>query len=329
MKALIIGGTGTISFAVVALAQRKGWEINLLNRGNRPLPAGVGSVVADIHDEKKVADIIGDSYYDVVAQFIGYNELDAERDIRLFAGHTRQYIYISSASVYQKPIVDYPITESTPAVNPYWSYSQGKIAAEEVLNSAYRESGFPVTIVRPSHTYDGTKPTVAIHGHIGVWQIVKRILDGKPVIIPGDGTSLWTLTHSSDFAKGVVGLMGNQRAIGQTYHITTDEFMTWNQIYTLIADACGKPLHALHVSSDFLVKHQGTYDLRGGLLGDKANSLIFDNTKIKRAVPDFRCMVTMCEGIRRSTEHILSHPELQVEDPEFDRWCDGIVELMG
>ncbi len=328
MKALIIGGTGTISSAVTELALKQGWEISMLNRGKKPVPNGVHSLVADIHDEVMVRSLIDDSQYDVVAQFIGYGAEDVERDIRLFAGHTRQYIYISSASVYQKPLLYYPITESTPVRNPYWEYSQGKIAAEEVLNKAYRENNFPITIVRPSHTYDGTKPCVAIHGNKGVWQIVKRILDEKPVIIPGDGTSLWVLTHASDFAKGFVGLMGNPRVVGQTYHITTDEVMTWNQIHSIIAATCGKQLIPCHVASDFLIKHQGVYDLRGSLLGDKANSLIFDNTKIKRAVPDFRCTMSMAEGIRLGTESILSYPELQIEDTEFDRWCDNIVRMV-
>lgn len=328
MKALIIGGTGTISSAVTELALQKGWEISLLNRGSKPVPQNIRSLVADIHDEAGVSRLIGNTQYDVVAQFIGYDAEDVERDIRLFTGHTRQYIYISSASVYQKPILSYPITESTPVKNPYWRYSQGKIAAEETLNRAYREKDFPITIVRPSHTYNGTKPCVAIHGSKGVWQIVKRILDGKPVIIPGDGTSLWALTHASDFAKGFTGLMGNPRAVGQTYHITTDEVMTWNQIHSIIAASCGKQLNPCHVASDFLIRHQSVYDLRGSLLGDKANSLIFDNTKIRRAVPDFCCTMSMAEGIRLGTENILSHPELQVEDEEFERWCDDIVEMM-
>ena len=242
MKALFIGGTGTISTDVVALAQQRGWEITLLNRGSKKMPEGIHSIIADINDEEAVAKAIALEHYDVVAQFIGYAAEDVKRDIRLFQNKTRQYIFISSASAYQKPLTDYRITESTPLVNPYWQYSRNKIEAEEVLMSAYRTSGFPVTIVRPSHTYNGTKPPVAVHGDKGNWQILKRILDGKPVIIPGDGSSLWTLTHSKDFAKGYVGLMANPHAIGNAFHITTDESMTWNQIYQTIADALGKPL---------------------------------------------------------------------------------------
>lgn len=202
MKALFIGGTGTISTDVVALAQQKGWEITLLNRGSKKMPEGIHSIIADINDEEAVAKAIVSEHYDVVAQFIGYTAEDVKRDIRLFQNKTRQYIFISSASAYQKPLADYRITESTPLVNPYWQYSRNKIEAEEVLMAAYRTNGFPVTIVRPSHTYNGTKPPVSVHGDKGNWQILKRILEGKPVIIPGDGSSLWTLTHSKDFAKG-------------------------------------------------------------------------------------------------------------------------------
>lgn len=328
MKALFIGGTGTISTDVVALALQRGWEITLLNRGSKKLPEGVNSIIADIRDEKTVAKAIAGEHYDVVAQFIGYTAEDVERDIRLFQNKTKQYIFISSASAYQKPLADYRITESTPLANPYWEYSRNKIAAEEVLMAAYRTHGFPMTIVRPSHTYNGTKPPVAIHGNNGNWQILKRILDGKPVIIPGDGSSLWTMTHAKDFAKGYVGLMANPHAIGNAFHITSDESMTWNQIYTTIADALGKPLNALHVASDFLAKHGGIYDFRGEMLGDKAVTVVFDNSKIKRLVPDFVCQVSMADGLRQSVRYMLSHPETQTPDEDFDLWCDHIAIAM-
>jgi len=325
MKALFVGGTGVISTAVTKLAMERGWEVTLLNRGSKPVPEGVHSIVADIHDEAAVAEAMKDERFDVVAEFIGFTAEDVKRDIRLFAGKTKQYIYISSASAYQKPTTDYRITESTPLINPYWDYSQNKIAAEEVLTEASRKSHFPVTIVRPSHTYNGTKPPVSVHGAKGNWQILKRILEDKPVIIPGDGSSLWTLTHSSDFAKGFVGLMGNPHAVGHAFHITSDESMTWNQIYETIADALGKPLCALHVASDFLARHSGPYNFKGELLGDKAAAVVFDNTKMKRLVPDFVCTVSMAEGLRQSVDYMLAHPETQVEDPEFDAWCDRIV----
>lgn len=328
MKALFIGGTGTISTDVVALAQQRGWEITLLNRGSKKVPEGTRSIIADINDEEAVAKAIANEDYDVVAQFIGYTAEDVQRDIRLFRNKTKQYIFISSASAYQKPLADYRITESTPLSNPYWLYSRNKIEAEEVLMSAYRSDGFPVTIVRPSHTYNGTKPPVCVHGSKGNWQILKRILDGKPVIIPGDGTSLWTLTHSKDFAKGYVGLMANPHAIGNAFHITTDESMTWNQIYQTIADALGKPLDALHVPSDFLARHGENYDFKGELLGDKASTVVFDNSKIKRLVPDFVCNISMADGLRQAVQFMLAHPETQTPDLEFDSWCDRIADSM-
>lgn len=328
MKALFIGGTGTISTDVVALAQQRGWEITLLNRGSKKMPEGIRSILADINDEDAVAKAIANESYDVVAQFIAYTAEDVKRDIRLFQNKTRQYIFISSASAYQKPLADYRITESTPLINPYWQYSRHKIEAEEVLMAACRADGFPVTIVRPSHTYNGTKPPVSVHGNKGNWQILKRILDGKPVIIPGDGTSLWTLTHSKDFAKGYVGLMANPHVIGNAFHITTDESMTWNQIYQTIADALGKPLNALHVASDFLAKHGENYDFRGELLGDKAATVVFDNSKIKRLVPDFSCHISMADGLRQSVHYMLTHPESQTPDLEFDSWCDRIADSM-
>lgn len=328
MKALFIGGTGTISTDVVALAQQRGWEITLLNRGSKKLPEGTRSIIADINDEEAVAKAIANEDYDVVAQFIGYTAEDVQRDIRLFRNKTKQYIFISSASAYQKPLADYHITESTPLSNPYWQYSRNKIEAEEVLMSAYRSDGFPVTIVRPSHTYNGTKPPVCVHGSKGNWQILKRILDGKPVIIPGDGTSLWTLTHSKDFAKGYVGVMANPHAIGNAFHITTDESMTWNQIYQTIANALGKPLDALHVPSDFLARHGENYDFKGELLGDKASTVVFDNSKIKRLVPDFVCNISMADGLRQAVQFMLAHPETQTPDLEFDSWCDRIANSM-
>lgn len=329
MKALFIGGTGTISTDVVTLAQSRGWKITLLNRGTRKAPEGIRSIIADIHDEETVRKTIAGESYDVVAEFIGFTAEDVERDIRLFEGKTHQYIYISSASAYQKPLADYRITESTPLVNPYLEYSRNKIAAEDTLTIAYRRTGFPMTIVRPSHTYNGTKIPVCVHGAKGNnWQVLQRILDGKPVIIPGDGSSLWTLTHAKDFAKGYVGLMGNPHAIGNTYHITTDESMTWDQIFQTLADAVGKPLNALHVPSDFLAKHGGIYDMKGELLGDKAATVVFDNSKIKRLVPDFICQTSMAEGLRLCVDYMTGHPEAQVPDPEFDAWCDCIAEAM-
>lgn len=331
MKALFIGGTGTISSAITRLAaQTPGWELYLLNRGNRnsELPANVKTLIADVNDEAAVAAAIANLQFDVVCDFIGFVTEQVERDIRLFKGRTKQYMYISSASAYQKPLSSPYITEGTPLSNPHWLYSRNKIACEELLMKKYREEGFPITIVRPSHTYCERSIPVAIHGEKGSWQVLKRMLDGKPVIIPGDGTTLWTVTHNSDFAKAFVGLMGNKHAIGEVFHITSDENLTWNQIHEIVAQALGVELKAYHVSSDFIAAVGKHYDMEGNLIGDKANTVIFDNTKLKRAVPGFVATTRFDQGARMAVEHILAHPELQQEDPAFDAWCDQIIEAL-
>ena len=233
-KALFIGGTGTISAAITrAVAASGQWELYLLNRGKRQeaVPEGVRQIFADIHDEVDVAAKIKDLTFDCVCDFIGFVRADMERDWRLFRGKTRQYMYISSASAYQKPVANYLIDEGTPLANPYWQYSRDKIACEEFLMEKYRTEGYPVTIIRPSHTYDERKLPTGVHGAIGSWQVAKRLLEGKPVIVQGDGTSLWTMTHNSDFAKAFIGLMGNPHALGNAFQITSDETLTWNQIY--------------------------------------------------------------------------------------------------
>jgi len=329
MKALFIGGTGTISTAITKRLLAEGCELYLLNRGNRngALPEGARILQADINDEAKVAELIRDLEFDVVADFIAFVPSQLERDYRLFNGKTKQFIFISSASAYQTPLSDYRITEGTPLSNPYWEYSRNKIACEEYLIKQYRDNGFPITIVRPSHTYDERSIPLGVHGKRGTWQVAKRMLENKPVIIHGDGTSLWTMTHNSDFAKGFIGLMGNLHAIGESVHITSDETVTWNQIYEAIADALGVKLRAVHVSSEFLAAC-GQVDYRGGLLGDKANSVVFDNSKLKRLVPDFVATTRLDQGIKQTVRYILDHPEHQTEDPEFDLWCDRVIGAM-
>ncbi|WNR44519.1 SDR family oxidoreductase [Paenibacillus roseipurpureus] len=329
MKALFIGGTGTISSAITRQLLDQGCELYLLNRGTRnaSLPAGARILQADINDEAHVAKLIEDLSFDVVADFIAFEPSQLERDYRLFQGKTKQFIFISSASAYQTPLSDYRITEGTPLSNPLWAYSRNKIACEEYLIKQYREHGFPITIVRPSHTYDERSIPLGVHGSKGSWQVAKRMLENKPVLIHGDGTSLWTMTHNSDFAKGFIGLMGNLHAIGESVHITSDETLTWNQIYTAIADALGVQLHAVHVASEFL-DACSTQDYRGGLLGDKANSVVFDNAKLKRLVPEFVATTRFDQGIKRTIAHILANPELQKEDPEFDVWCDNVVSAL-
>lgn len=329
MRALLIGGTGTISMAITKLLIEKKWEVYLLNRGSRTseLPEGVKLISADINDEDDVKAKIADMTFDVVGEFIGFVPSQIERDIRLFKGKTRQYIYISSASAYNKPVRDYRITEGTTMANPYWQYSRDKIACENLLLNEYRDNGFPVTIVRPSHTYDNRSVPLGVHGRNGSFQVLKRMMEGKPVIIHGDGTSLWTMTHNSDFAIGYVGLMGNPHAIGEVFHITNDETLTWNQIYQAIADALGVELKPYYVTSRFLADCSDM-DLEGSLIGDKANSVVFDNSKLKKIVPEFKATKHFEQGIRETIEHIMATPELQREDPEFDLWCDKVIEAL-
>lgn len=329
MRALFIGGTGTISMAISRLLVEQGWELYLLNRGSRRnvLDGQVKQIVADISKEQEVAEKIAGMDFDVVCDFIGFVPEQVERDYRLFAGKTKQYMYISSASAYHKPVMDYRITEGTTLSNPHWEYSRNKIACEEFLMKMYRENGFPVTIIRPSHTYDERNVPIGVHGDKGSFQVLKRMLEGKPVIVHGDGTSLWTVTHNSDFAKGFTGLMGNPMAIGEAFQITSDQSVTWNQIYQAVADALQVEYKPYYVSSAYL-DAAGPYDFEGALTGDKANTVVFDNKKLKNAVPGLCMNVRMEQGIRNTVDYVLSHPECQVEDPEFDAWCDKLIAVL-
>lgn len=326
MKALFIGGTGTISSAITELAPIMGFELYLLNRGNRSalIPPAVKLIEADINDEEAVREKLKDLTFDVVAQFIAYDTNAIKRDIRLFTGKTKQYIFISSASAYQKPLSTPIITESTPLSNPFWEYSRNKIACEECLMEEYRKNGFPITIVRPSHTYGNFGVPLALHGRNGSYSIVNRIKTGKKVIVHGDGNSLWALTHNSDFAQAFVGLMGNYHAIGEAFHITTDELLTWNQIYEIIGNALGVKPNIVHIASETLAKSNS--DFTGTLLGDKAHTVIFDNSKIKRFVPGFCARVRFDQGVRQTLAYIEAHPELQKADEEFDHWTDQMIE---
>ena len=335
MKILFIGGTGTISMAITRALLSQGHTLYLINRGNRPLtlpePCSAGTLTelkADINDETRVAELIKELHFDAVADFIVFTPEQLMRDYRLFGGRTRQFLYVSSASAYQKPLSDYRINEATPLANPYWEYSRNKIAGEDYLMKLYRQEGFPVTIVRPSHTYDERSVPVGVHGANGSYAVIRRMLAGKPVLIPGDGSSLWTLTHNSDFAAAFTGLIGNIHAIGEAVQITSDESLTWNQIYQIIADALGVELNPLHVASDFLAACGGDYDFRGSLLGDKSNTVVFDNSKLKRLVPGFTARVRADQGLRESLDYVLSHPQCQKEDPDFDAFCDRVALAM-
>ena len=328
MRILIIGGTGTISSAITRQLAASGQDLWLLNRGTRKqeVPAGVKQIVADISNEEEVERLLGDMQFDAVCEFIGFVPEQVERDIRLFKGRTRQYVYISSAAAYNKPASNHVINEGTTLANPYWEYSRNKIACEELLMKEYRENAFPVTIVRPSHTYCERSVPVSVHGPKGSWQVLKRMIDGKPVVVQGDGSSLWTLTWNEDFARGFIGLLGNPKAIGEAFQIMSDESLTWNQVYKCVADALGIAFHPYYVSSEFLAAvAPKEYDFTGNLLGDKSVTVVFDCSKLKRVVPGFQATTRFHEGVRRCVAYLLSHPELQVEDEEFDAWCDQVI----
>ena len=329
MKILLIGGTGTISSAITRQLATSGHDLWLLNRGNRKddVPAGVRQVICDINNEAEVLRQIGGTMFDAVCEFIGFLPSQVERDIRLFKGRTRQYVYISSASAYNKPARNHIITEGTSLANPYWQYSRDKIACEELLMKEYRENGFPVTIVRPSHTYCERAIPVSVHGSKGSWQVLKRMIEGKAVLVQGDGSSLWTLTWNEDFAKGFIGLLGNPKAIGEPFQIMSDESLTWNQIYQCVADALKVEFKPYYVASQFLTAvAPKEYDFTGNLLGDKSTTVVFDCSKLKHAVPGYQATTRFDEGVRRCVAYILAHPELQIEDPEFDAWCDRVIE---
>ncbi len=297
MRALFIGGTGNISTSVSRLAIKRGWELFLLNRGQHEVKIeGAQVLKGDIHQAAEARQALGDLKFDCVVDWVAYTPQDIENDLYLFRGRTRQFIFISTASVYQKPPTHPVITESTPLYNPYWKYSQNKIACEERLNLAYRQEDFPITIVRPSLTYDTHFP-IAIGGW-GCYTLADRLLTGKPIIVHGDGSSLWTVTHSEDFARGFVGLMGNPQVTGHAFHITSDELLTWNQIYTTIAEALGVEAKLVHIASERI--HEINPGLGAGLLGDKAWSAIFDNRKIKTFVPEFQATIPFWQGIRRT-----------------------------
>jgi len=322
MKVLFIGGTGIISSACSQLAIDKGIDLYLLNRGKtayRSVPEGAHIITSDINDVDRIRKEITGLYFDSVVDWIVYTKEQLERDIRIFQENTGQYIFISSASVYQKPIANLPITESTMIDNPFWLYSQNKIACEERLVQAYHQAKFPMTIVRPSHTYDRT-----LLPFDGGYTVIDRMRKGKKVIVHGDGTSLWTLTHHKDFAVGFVGLLGNPHAIGDVYHITSDESLTWNQIYEIMAHVAGVEPRPVHVPSELIAAFDPEWG--AGLLGDKAHSVIFDNTKIKRLVPEFKAVIPFARGAEEIMTWYNADPARQMVDPEVDRMVDRIIE---
>ncbi len=320
LQVLFIGGTGTISSASVQLAVERGMQLCLLNRGQteRSIPAGVEVLHGDIRNKDAVKQMLGNRSFDVVVDWIAFTPDHIEVDLELFRGRTAQYVFISSASVYQTPPLSLPITESTPLRNPFWAYSRAKIACEDRLIAAYRADGFPVTIVRPSHTYDRT--LLPMHGQ---YTIVNRMREGKKVIVHGDGTSLWTLTHHRDFAKGFVGLLGNPHAIGEVFHITSDEVLTWNQIFEIVARAAGAQARIVHIPSEFIAAFDP--DWGASLLGDKTHSMIFDNSKIKRMAPDYIATIPFARGAEEIMSWFDANPSKRIVREETNRLVDKII----
>ena len=326
MKVLFIGGTGNISSAVSRLAVERGIDLYLLNRGTRKVEIkGVKTIKGDINQEAAVAKALAKHEWDAVVNWIAFKPADIERDVRLFQNKTRQYIFISSASVYQKPLAHPIITESTPLANPFWDYSHDKILSEERLNQACRESLFPGVIVRPSLTYDTVIPLA-----IGSWNdytMIDRMKKGKPVVVQGDGSSLWTITHAKDFAKGILGLLGNDQARGHAFHITSDEILTWDQIWQQTAAAVGVEAKIVHVPSDFIANIDAWQ--KGNLHGDKAVSAIFDNSKIKRFVPGFVATIPYREGIRETIAWFEAKKERMRIVADYNALHDKILAAYG
>jgi nucleoside-diphosphate-sugar epimerase len=321
LKVLFIGGTGIISSGCARRAVATGIDLTILNRGaetSRPAPDGAEVIHADIRDADSVRAVCGGRSFDVVAEFVAFTPPHVQADIDVFAGRIGQYVFISSASAYQTPLARLPIVESTPLRNPYWSYSRDKIACEDLLVAAYRADGFPATIVRPSHTYDRTLVPL-----MGGWTDIDRMRRGLPVVVHGDGTSLWTLTHHDDFAKAFVGLLGHPQAIGDSFQITSDEVLTWNQIYGEMADAAGTRAEIVHVTSDAIADADA--DLGASLLGDRTHSVIFDNTKVKALVPDYVATIPFAIGAREIVEWFDADASRRVVDAAMDATLDKLI----
>ncbi|ROQ37316.1 nucleoside-diphosphate-sugar epimerase [Frondihabitans sp. PhB188] len=322
MRILFIGGTGIISSAAAVRAQSLGHEVTLLNRGSssiRPVPSGVEVVTGDVRDPASVRNAIGDRMFDVVVDFVAFTPEQVQGDIDLFSGRTGQYVFISSASAYAKPVPSLPIRESSPLRNPFWQYSRDKIACEDLLMKAYRDTGFPITIIRPSHTYDRTGLPVT-----GGWTVIDRMRRGLDVIVPGDGTSLWTLTHTDDFAKAFVGLLGLPSAVGETFQITSDEAMPWNEIYTTLARAAGVDDPSLvHVASETIALAEPEWG--PGILGDKAHSVVFDNSKVKAFVPDYVATIPWVAGAAEILRWFDEDESRRVVDARTNEVFDRLV----
>jgi nucleoside-diphosphate-sugar epimerase len=325
LDVLFIGGSGVISSACAELAVRSGIDLTILNRGAtsiRPLPEGARLVQADIRDAASARRALGDREFDVVVDFVAFTTEHVQADLDLFAGRTGQYVFISSASAYQTPPARLPVVESTPLRNPLWQYSRDKIACEDLLVRAYRDTGFPATIVRPSHTYDRTSMPLN-----GGWTVVERMRRGAGVVVHGDGTSLWTLTHNADFAKAFVGLLGNPQAVGDSFHITSDEALTWNQIYQAVGAAAGADPRLVHVPSSAIAEVDP--EMGASLLGDKAHSMVFDNSKVKAVVPGYVATIPFVTGAREMVDWHDANPDARRVDASLDATFDALVSRWG
>jgi nucleoside-diphosphate-sugar epimerase len=323
LKVLFIGGTGTISSASARLAVERGIELSVLNRGQstlRPVPEGARLIQADVRDPAAVRAALAGQEFDVVVDFVAFTPEHVQTDIDLFAGRIGQYVFISSASAYQTPPRRLPVTESTPLNNPFWSYSREKIAGEDLLTAAHRDTGFPATIIRPSHTYDNTRLPFA-----GRWTVVDRMRRGKEVVVHGDGTSLWTLTHTEDFARAFVPLLGNSRAVGDSFQITSDDVLTWDQIHHIVAEAAGTTARIVHLPSDVIAELYPPFG--PGLLGDKTHSMVFDNSKVKALVPEYVARIPYEQSARAIIDWFDADPSRQQVDAEADAAFDRMVEL--
>jgi nucleoside-diphosphate-sugar epimerase len=322
LRVLFIGGSGIISSACSRLAVERGIDLYVLNRGrstDRPLPPQATLLQGDIRDPGSARGALGDLEFDAVVDWVAFTPEHVQADLELFRGRTRQYVFISSASAYQTPPARLPIVESTPLANPFWQYSRDKIACEELLVRAYRSEGFPATIVRPSHTYDRTSVPFD-----GGWTVLGRMREGREIVVPGDGTSLWTLTHHADFARGFVPLLGHPRTIGDVFHITSDDVLTWNQIAEALAAAAGVRARLVHVPSDVIAAADPQWG--AGLLGDKAHSMVFDNSKLRGVVPDYVATVPFEQGAREIVAWHDEDPSRQQIDKRLDAVMDQLVE---
>ncbi|HEY5586833.1 MAG TPA: SDR family oxidoreductase [Ruminiclostridium sp.] len=327
MKILMIGGTGNISTAATELLLKQGHDLYLYCRGSGDykefIMKGATIQYGDINDEVSVQSFLGKHTFDVIIDWIIFTPEQAKRDIRLFMGKTTQYIFVSSASAYQRPSKNYLVTEDMPLENPYWEYSCNKIECEKIMMEAYKKDGFPVTIVRPSLTYGDTIIPYVLVSWLKPWSLIDRMRKGKRIIVPGDGTSLWVITHNTDFAKGIVGLMGKEKAIGEAFHITSDEVMTWDEVLNQIAEVIGVEPKPVHISSEFIVAFMP--DQLGNLNGDKISSVVFDNSKLKSVALEFEATMSFKEGIAKTFAYLESHPELQVIDTEYEENTDRII----